>query len=132
MCRFCWHHIKENLNGKCPACRQPYNPENYTFTPPNLEEYELFLTGLIFRLSPPLMKISNECFLFCDLRIQRLENEKKQQERLKKLQELEDRKQLANMRVLQRNLVYVTNLALSIAKEEVHRSEHYVQEDMYN
>lgn len=78
------------------------------------------------------MKISNECFLFCDLRIQRLENEKKQQERLKKLQELEDRKQLANMRVLQRNLVYVTNLALSIAKEEVHRSEHYVQEDMYN
>jgi hypothetical protein len=67
-------------------------------------------------------------FSYCDLRIQRLENEKKQQERLKKLQELEDRKQLANMRVLQRNLVYVTNLALNIAKEEVQRSEHRFQE----
>jgi hypothetical protein len=52
-------------------------------------------------------------------RIQRLENEKKQQERLKKLQELEDRKQLANVRVVQRNLVYVTNLALNVAKEDV-------------
>jgi CCR4-NOT transcription complex subunit 4 len=39
MCRFCWHHIKENMNGKCPACRQPYNPENYTFTPPDPEEF---------------------------------------------------------------------------------------------
>ena len=29
------------------------------------------------------------------------------------------RKNLSNVRVIQRNLVYVTNLALSVAKEEV-------------
>jgi len=38
MCRFCWHHIKENLNSKCPACRSPYDPENYTFNPPDPKE----------------------------------------------------------------------------------------------
>lgn len=31
MCGFCWNHLKEEGNGKCPQCRQPYNPENYTF-----------------------------------------------------------------------------------------------------
>ncbi len=42
MCRFCWHEVKENLNGKCPACRQTYEEENYTFTPPNAEECAIF------------------------------------------------------------------------------------------
>lgn len=38
MCRFCWNTINENLNGKCPACRQPYNEENFQFIPPNPQE----------------------------------------------------------------------------------------------
>jgi CCR4-NOT transcription complex subunit 4 len=45
--------------------------------------------------------------------------EKKLKDREKKAQELNMRKQLTNVRVIQRNLVYVTNLALSVAKEEV-------------
>ena len=24
VCMWCWHHIKDNLNGLCPACRTPY------------------------------------------------------------------------------------------------------------
>jgi hypothetical protein len=35
------------------------------------------------------------------------------------------RKQLANVRVIQRNLVYITNLALSAAKEETLRKNEY-------
>lgn len=31
ICRFCWHHIKENLNGLCPACRAPYDDETVEF-----------------------------------------------------------------------------------------------------
>jgi hypothetical protein len=34
-CRFCWNHINENMNGKCPGCRTPYNSDKYTFTQPD-------------------------------------------------------------------------------------------------
>jgi CCR4-NOT transcription complex subunit 4 len=38
ICRFCWHHIKENLNGRCPACRKAYSDEAVEFTPLRPEE----------------------------------------------------------------------------------------------
>lgn len=38
MCRFCWHRINSDLDGKCPHCRKPYDPDDYTFTPPDPEE----------------------------------------------------------------------------------------------
>ncbi|KAL8278257.1 hypothetical protein RQP46_009430 [Phenoliferia psychrophenolica] len=31
ICRFCYHHIKENLNGRCPACRAPYDDTTVEF-----------------------------------------------------------------------------------------------------
>lgn len=90
MCRFCWHHVKENMNGKCPQCRQPYNPENYTFVPLNPED------------------------------LKQHKKEKKSKERERKSQDPKNgRKHLATKRVIQRNLVYVTNLSLAMAKEEV-------------
>jgi CCR4-NOT transcription complex subunit 4 len=95
MCRFCWNHINENLNGRCPACRQPYKTENYKFTPPNPEE------------------------------IQRIQNAKKAKERERKLAEANARKNLTNVRVIQRNLVYLTNLALSAATEEILKRYEY-------
>ncbi|GAA6040659.1 hypothetical protein JCM8097_008091 [Rhodosporidiobolus ruineniae] len=33
ICRFCYHHIKENLNNKCPACRTPYDDSTVDFKP---------------------------------------------------------------------------------------------------
>jgi CCR4-NOT transcription complex subunit 4 len=38
ICRFCWHHIKENLNKRCPACRRVYTEEGVEFKPINPEE----------------------------------------------------------------------------------------------
>lgn len=38
ICRFCWHHIKENLNGRCPACRTPYDDSAVKFKPLKPEE----------------------------------------------------------------------------------------------
>jgi RING/Ubox like zinc-binding domain len=33
ICRFCWHHIKENLNKRCPACRRVYTDDAVEFKP---------------------------------------------------------------------------------------------------
>ena len=29
---WCWHHIKDNLNGLCPACRTPYSDDPHAFS----------------------------------------------------------------------------------------------------
>ena len=49
----------------------------------------------------------------------RIKNEKKQKEREKKELEAMNRKHLANMRVVQKNLVYVIGISPKIANEEV-------------
>ncbi|CAO3659785.1 unnamed protein product [Rhizopus microsporus] len=38
ICRFCWHHIKTNLNGQCPACRRLYSEQIVEFIPVSAEE----------------------------------------------------------------------------------------------
>ena len=38
VCQFCWHHIKENLNSRCPACRREYTDDAVQFKPINPEE----------------------------------------------------------------------------------------------
>ncbi|KAK7689071.1 hypothetical protein QCA50_007762 [Cerrena zonata] len=89
ICRFCWHHIKENLNGRCPACRREYTDEAVQFKPINKEDHK------------------------------RLTQQKKQRERERKELEALNRKHLANVRVVQRNVVYVVGLGPRFAKEEL-------------
>ncbi len=31
VCMWCWHHIKDELNGLCPACRSPYSNNPHIF-----------------------------------------------------------------------------------------------------
>ncbi len=31
VCMWCWHHIKDELNGLCPACRSPYSNDPHIF-----------------------------------------------------------------------------------------------------
>ncbi|CAG8710231.1 11106_t:CDS:2, partial [Dentiscutata erythropus] len=95
ICRFCWHHIQENLNGLCPACRRVYSEQTIEFKPISAEE------------------------------LARIKNEKKQREREKKELEAMNRKHLSNMRVVQKNLVYVIGLSPKIANEEILRSHDY-------
>jgi CCR4-NOT transcription complex subunit 4 len=52
-------------------------------------------------------------------RIIRIQSERKQKERQKKQTETHQRRALSDIRVIQRNLVYVTNIAVDLAKEEV-------------
>ncbi|KAF9532302.1 hypothetical protein CPB83DRAFT_847618 [Crepidotus variabilis] len=89
ICRFCWHHIKENLNKRCPACRRIYTDEAVEFKPIAAEDHK------------------------------RLTQQKKQREREKKDLETLGRKHLANVRVVQRNVVYVVGIGSQFAKEEL-------------
>lgn len=34
----CRHHIRENLNGLCPACRTPYNADPHAFSAVDRQE----------------------------------------------------------------------------------------------
>ncbi|KAI8341464.1 hypothetical protein BC941DRAFT_416959 [Chlamydoabsidia padenii] len=95
ICRFCWHHIKENLNGRCPACRREYSDELVEFEPISADE------------------------------ITRIKREKKEKERQQKDMEAVNRRHLANMRVVQKNLVYVIGLHPKYATEDIIRSNDY-------
>ena len=51
--------------------------------------------------------------------MQRLKTEKKRKDKEKREMELNNRRHLANMRVVQKNLVYVIGLSTKVASEEV-------------
>ncbi|KAL4075413.1 hypothetical protein V8B97DRAFT_1867593 [Scleroderma yunnanense] len=89
ICRFCWHHIKQNLNGRCPACRREYTDEAVQFKPIPQEDHK------------------------------RLTQQKKQRERERKELDALGRRHLVNMRVVQRNVVYVMGIGPRFAKEEL-------------
>lgn len=98
ICQFCYNNIRQNpeLNGRCPACRRKYDDESV--------EYIV--------LSPEELKIEW-------VKQARKERERKQREKERKENEYANRKHLAGMRVIQKNLVYVIGLNPSVPYEEV-------------
>ncbi|XP_006458231.1 hypothetical protein AGABI2DRAFT_64845 [Agaricus bisporus var. bisporus H97] len=89
ICRFCWHHIKENLNKRCPACRRIYTDEAVEFKAIDTQDHR------------------------------RLMQQKKQRERERKELDTLGRRHLANVRVVQRHVVYVVGIGPRFAKEEL-------------
>lgn len=88
ICRFCWHRIKNDENGLCPACRQPYSDLPAQYKPLTKEQLSLM----------------------------RIEKRNKASERKAKL--AESRKHLAAVRVVQKCLVFVVGLSPRIADSE--------------
>lgn len=101
VCQFCYNNIRQNpqLNGKCPACRRPYDDESV--------EYRL--------ITPEEWKREHA-------KQARRERERKQREREKKETELSSKKHLSGMRVIQKNLVYIIGLNPNIPVEELHHT----------
>ncbi|XP_043943403.1 CCR4-NOT transcription complex subunit 4 [Protopterus annectens] len=95
ICRFCWHRIRTDENGLCPACRKPY-PENPAIYKPLSQE-----------------------------ELQRIKNEKKQKQNERKQKISENRKHLASVRVVQKNLVFVVGLSQRLADPEVLKRPEY-------
>eukprot|EP00002_Diphylleia_rotans_P000854 TRINITY_DN10456_c0_g1_i2.p1 TRINITY_DN10456_c0_g1~~TRINITY_DN10456_c0_g1_i2.p1 ORF type:complete len:887 (+),score=152.11 TRINITY_DN10456_c0_g1_i2:141-2801(+) len=91
VCLWCWHHIKNDLNDRCPGCRQQYSKEVVTKTP-----------------DPRLLKYLQD---------------KQKKEKSGKKESTQNRKVLQDVRVVQRNLVYVIGIPLAIAKEEILRRD---------
>ncbi|XP_063685176.1 CCR4-NOT transcription complex subunit 4-like isoform X2 [Bolinopsis microptera] len=95
ICRFCWHRIRTNDNGLCPACRREYKEDPVNFKPLTCED------------------------------IVRIKNEKKQRSLEKKQKMAESRKHLSDIRVLQRNLVFVTGIPPKLADVEILKKPEY-------
>jgi len=95
ICRFCWNKLRTEGNGLCPACRQAYSENPADFKPLTTEE------------------------------MARIKAEKRQKDQAKKLKISENRKHLANVRVVQKNLVFVVGLSPRLADAEILRKPDY-------
>ncbi|KAL3945576.1 MAG: hypothetical protein SGBAC_000316 [Bacillariaceae sp.] len=121
VCMWCWHRIKEQESGLCPACRTPYGDDPHEFSAVDVEE---------------VLKAKKEK--------EALERERKRNSHhgvgdgnaldveglplagMKGQMDVpRDRSQLANMRVIRRNLVYAVGLPVSMSTEEILRKPDY-------
>lgn len=112
VCMWCWHHIRENLNGLCPACRTPYKSDPHAFSAVDRDE---------------IVKKNRE-------RKQKEKQERKVTDNFKSTttitsksvaSSIVDRKHLHNYRVVQRNLVYVIGVPAQFANEEMLRKAEF-------
>ena len=106
VCMWCWHHIRENLNGLCPACRSPYQADPHAFSAVDRSE---------------IVKTNRE-------RKQKEKKEKKTDKPISTkpvIATVADRRHLHNYRVIQRNLVYVIGLPCHFANEDLLRKGEY-------
>mmetsp|Transcript_21140 Transcript_21140/g.54996 ORF Transcript_21140/g.54996 Transcript_21140/m.54996 type:complete len:800 (-) Transcript_21140:1424-3823(-) len=97
VCRFCWHRIRNDEDGLCPACRQPYPEEPAEYAPLTMSE------------------------------IQEIRSEKKKKRKEKRQKEVDMRRQLSSVRVVQKNLVYVIGLPHRVAVDDsiLRRGEYF-------
>ncbi|ORZ32451.1 RING/Ubox like zinc-binding domain-domain-containing protein [Catenaria anguillulae PL171] len=100
ICRFCWNHIREDLNNLCPACRREFDDASVQFTPPPPDE------------------------------IARIQADRKRRKLGAKKAptggyDANDRSHLKDIKVTQRTLVYVTNMPPKYAVEDVLMGEPY-------
>lgn len=107
ICQFCYNNIRQNpeLNGRCPGCRRLYDDESVEYKTVSAEEYKLM-----------------------QLKKEKRDREKKQKEKEKKEMEMVNKKHLAGLRVVQKNLVYVTGLNPPCNPDDLHsvlRSDKY-------
>ncbi|EGV60609.1 transcriptional repressor general negative regulator of transcription subunit 4 [Yamadazyma tenuis] len=107
ICQFCYNNIKQipELNGRCPGCRRLYEDSTVEYKSVSAEEFKMQ-----------------------QMKRDRRERDKKQKEKEKKESELASKKHLAGIRVVQKNLVYVTGLNPPCNPEDLHsvlRSDRY-------
>lgn len=121
---WCWHRIRESESGLCPACRTPYGDDPHEFSAVDVED---------------VLKANREKEAALKRERQRqqgqpdaapVENTSSHGEAggdgLTGIMEIpKDRNQLANMRVIRRNLVYAVGLPPSIANEDILKKPEY-------
>lgn len=101
ICLFCWHKINEKLKGKCPACRTDYDPQGFQFVAPDQESLQKERQK---DRDKDKTKFSSGATVTTALGLPLRKDD---------------------VRVLQRNLCYVTGIPASIAKEELLKKREY-------
>ncbi|CAH8361257.1 unnamed protein product [Eruca vesicaria subsp. sativa] len=101
ICVWCWNHIiemaeKDKTDGRCPACRTPYDKEKIVGTTDS-----------------------------CERLVAELNNDRKKTQKAKPKASSEGRKDLTGVRVIQRNLVYVMSLPFDLADEDRFQRREY-------
>ena len=125
VCMWCWHRIRESESGLCPACRTPYGDDPHEFSAVDVEEVlkankEKEVAAKKERDRQRQTSQSDGNSSDGETLASLLGSGKKGQMEIPK-----DRNQLANMRVIRRNLVYVVGLPPSIASEEILKKPEY-------
>ncbi|KAI0515014.1 hypothetical protein F5B22DRAFT_647207 [Xylaria bambusicola] len=100
ICQFCFNNLKNNLNGLCPACRRPYDDKDVKWKVVTREEEAEFRANIQ----------KNQ---------KKRASEQRQKEVQKREAERENRKNLQGVRVVQKNLVYVTGLTPTVREDEL-------------
>ncbi|KAI1304034.1 hypothetical protein F5Y03DRAFT_181175 [Xylaria venustula] len=100
ICQFCFNNLKNNLNGLCPACRRPYDDKDVQWKVVTREEEAEFRANIQ----------KNQ---------KKRASEQRQKEVQKREAERENRKNLQGVRVVQKNLVYVTGLTPTVREDEL-------------
>lgn len=108
VCLWCLHTIREQLNQRCPACRTPYEEQNFKIVDVNPEEAAKEVR------ERKTAKKERE-------RREKLKKVERERERALMLSQQKAKSNLQHVRILQRNLVYIIGLSLSLAREEVIR-----------
>ncbi|ORY08514.1 hypothetical protein BCR34DRAFT_488657 [Clohesyomyces aquaticus] len=99
ICQFCFNNIRTTMNGLCPACRRPYDESTIEFkniTPEEMAKHKLQIA----------QKAKKNAAL-------------RQKEAQKAEADTLSRKHLAGLRVVQKNLVYVTGLTPTIREDRL-------------
>ncbi|KAF2706387.1 hypothetical protein K504DRAFT_386104 [Pleomassaria siparia CBS 279.74] len=99
ICQFCFNNIKTTMNGLCPACRRPYDESTIEFkniTPEEMAKHKQ-------QIAQKAKK---------NAAIRQKEAQKAEADSL-------SRKHLAGLRVVQKNLVYVTGLTPTIREDRL-------------
>lgn len=114
VCLFCVHYIMEQMNGKCPACRQDYTESQFVYDASRAKRYR--------ERQADKRKGTKE---------KKEEKSREEQERdmrarhAEKLKGKGGRRDLADVRVIQRNVVHVIGLTSNIAKADLLRSKDF-------
>jgi len=135
---------KDETEGRCPACRTPYDKDRIVGTAANCKRLN-FLTNFFFFFfwvcitltSLALLNLNRELgdcslellcwtvfyWIICLSRlVAEINMEKKQKSQKAKIKTAESRKPLSSVRVIQRNLVYIVGLPLNLGDEDVRAS----------
>jgi CCR4-NOT transcription complex subunit 4 len=91
VCRFCWHRLKNDENGLCPACRQLYPDSPIQFSTISIEAVE------------------------------ELKKRKKKQKEKQKLKDVAKSQNLSSVRVVQKNLLFVIGLPQRLSQEDLRK-----------